>query len=204
MSYTIAENATMIGTVQNLGTGEFGIVRGATNPDGLFTSSFTWDGSGAVMGISGAMSIDSGSRGILAGDGIYTRPGLPGRGFTFDMNREGGTISPFARTLGGTWISPGTEDQGQMFLTVSVNGQMSGTFTNTSTGIGGSIKGRVLDDGQFLGAFVENGTGVVIEIEGLLENMADGGLGGDGTYTRPEQPSQGFTFSLPNAEEGGA
>ena len=205
LTFTVAENSTMIGTVQNLGTGELGIVRGATHPDGLFNASFTWDGTGAVMGITGAMALEgSDTRDILAGDGIYTRPGSTGKGFTFDMNREGGTISPFARTLGGTWVLPGGGEGGDMFLTVSINGQMSGTFTNDATGVGGSIKGRVLDDGQFIGAFIENGTGTRIEIEGIMANMSDNGLAGDGTFTRPGQAPQGFTFVLPNADEEGA
>jgi hypothetical protein len=202
MTLTVAENSTMIGSFTNFGTGETGIVRGATHPDGLFNASFTLDGSGTVVNITGAMALDGGERDGLSGDGIWMRPGTANRGFTFDLDQDGPVASPFAGPFSGPWSVTGTTDKGTMTLTIGTNGRMAGTYTNTGNGTAGRVEGNVTTDGVFVGAFVENVTGTRFEIEGVLTRMADGGLAGDGTYTAAGGTPQGLTFTFP-APTGG-
>jgi hypothetical protein len=102
--------------------------------------------------------------------------------------------------LAGVWEA-GAVDKGTMTLTVTSNGVMGGSYTNSGTSTSGAIQGRVLNDGSFIGAFVENGTGIRIQIQGVMDRMADDGLAGDGTFTRPGETPAGFTFTLPNADD---
>jgi hypothetical protein len=203
MTLTISSSAVMVGTYQNLLSGETGRVRGAVNPDGGFNATFTADGSGRTVSVNGYMGFpDAGSRIALAGDGTWSETGMPVRGFTFDLNRDSGGTSPFQASLAGTWAVPGTTEGGPMTLTVNQNGTMTGSFTNTGRGTAGAIQGQVTNDGTFVGVFIENGTGDRIEIQGQMDRMADEGLAGDGTYTRPGEAPQGFTFTLPNGTGG--
>ncbi|HSH95418.1 MAG TPA: hypothetical protein VK968_14840 [Roseimicrobium sp.] len=194
MSLTVSNSATMQGSFTNYGTGETGMVVGATNPDGGFNMTFTPNG-GAATNINGVMARDSGSRGGLAADGTWTRPGVPALAFTFDLESDNPVEHPLAGPYNGIWEVSGTTDTGIWNITIGQNGALAGSFTNSGTGIGGRIEGNVLLDGSFVGAMVENGTGTRYELQGVMSKNGETGLAADGTFTRPGGQPEGFTFT---------
>jgi hypothetical protein len=192
MTLTVTGDARMNGTVQNVATGETGMVTGRVERDGKYFATVKYAG-GVDVDFNGRMNRKDGN--YIAGDGTYARPGQPTAGVWFDFDdrpiNDVFTQGPWR----GTWRTAGDSEVGTMTMTIGNTGIISGIYSNLTTADNGFLAGFARRDGVFQ-VVLNSEDGTRTRILGVMHQNTGAGVSGDGTLHRPGQSPIGFSFDL--------
>ena len=89
--------------------------------------------------------------------------------------------SSVATDLAGIWsgtFTTSTSQEGTMRLTISPDGVVGGTFTNSTAGVSGTIIGSINDAGHLTGTIIAIGADLDSALTGTLTQQANGHLTG--------------------------